>query len=318
MGASFAGDPIWAVLIPPQLARFRTLTGIGDAPLEVNVTGWNKYVLLSPEHAFLFPRRANNVEWFERELAVYGALATTGVTVVPRVIERWRDEAVYPYPFAAVTRLPGTHPEDATTLLRELGHSIAQWHSLVPPELPGARRPAHHERADTQWFRRALDPDTTRRAAAEAADRLGHHDQQTRWTEHLKRGAQHAHVLVHGDIHEDQLLARDGRLTGILDWETARIDHPFWDFDFGEWGTGLWRRHRLDFSSLWATAWRSYAESRGLDCDPAPLEIAFRLRHALFLLDNVGEPQVVGTIDEQLRALREIGSYTAKAEGGQR
>jgi aminoglycoside phosphotransferase (APT) family kinase protein len=62
------------------------------------------------------------------------------------------------------------------------------------------------------------------------------------------------HVLVHGDIHEDQLLALDGQLTGILDWETVRIDHPFWDFDFAEWGTGLWRRHRLEFSRLWSVA----------------------------------------------------------------
>jgi aminoglycoside phosphotransferase (APT) family kinase protein len=59
---------------------------------------------------------------------------------------------------------------------------------------------------------------------------------------------------VHGDIHEDQLLAEDGQLTGIIDWETARIDHPFWDFDLNEWGTGLWRRHRHDFSNLWAAA----------------------------------------------------------------
>ena len=73
--------------------------------------------------------------------------------------------------------------------------------------------------------------------------------------------------LVHGDIHEDQLLADGGRLTGIIDWETARVDHPFWDFDLGEWGTGMWRRRRRDFSALWARAWRAYAQTRGLDTD---------------------------------------------------
>jgi aminoglycoside phosphotransferase (APT) family kinase protein len=308
MTSSLAGDPIWAVLIPPRLARFRTLAGLGDEPLEVNVTGWNKLVILSTDRVFLFPRDPGNVEWFDRELAVYAALEAVGLTVVPRVIERWHEEAVYPLPFAAVTRLPGAHPDDASTLMEQLGGAVARWHELDPPHLPGARPPAHHQRADMQWLRRALDPTTTRAAAAEAADRLGRRESLDRWTEHLGRAARHQPVLVHGDIHEDQLLASDGRLTGILDWETARVDHPFWDFDFGEWGTGLWRRHRHEFSQLWAAAWHAYAGARDLDPDPAPLETAFRLRQALALLDTDDrDPQVLGAIEEHLRPVSEIG-----------
>ena len=119
----------------------------------------------------------------------------------------------------------------------------------------------------------------------------------------MEAAAQYSHVLVHGDIHEDQLLVVDGRLTGILDWETARIDHPFWDFDLSEWGTGLWRHHRLEFSHLWSVAWRSYANERGLDRDPSPLETAFRIRHALFVLDTDRDPLIAGTIDEHLAAI---------------
>jgi Phosphotransferase enzyme family len=99
--------------------------------------------------------------------------------------------------------------------------------------------------------------------------------------------AQLAPVLVHGDIHEDQLLADGGQLTGIIDWETARVDQPFWDFDLGEWGTGLWRRRR-DFSAPRARGWLAYAQTRGLDTDSRPLETAFRLRHALRLLADPG------------------------------
>jgi aminoglycoside phosphotransferase (APT) family kinase protein len=303
MGSSVAGDPLWAVLIPPRLAYFRTLVGIGDSPLEVDFTGWNKYVVLSSERAYLFPRQAINLEWFERELAVYGALEPTGLRVVPRLLGQWRDDAVYPLPFAAVTRLHGLHPSDASVLLDQLGRAIAQWHEITPPALPGARPPAHHDRPDMRWLRRALNPATTRDAAAEAVGRLGHRERLTRWTELLDVGAQHHDVLVHGDIHEDQLLAVNGHLTGILDWETARIDHPYWDFDLGEWGTGLWRRHRHDFSRLWSIAWRSYARERGLDTDATPLETAFRLRQALYLLDNDRDPSLVGTIDEHLQAI---------------
>lgn len=96
------------------------------------------------------------------------------------------------------------------------------------------------------------------------------------------------------------MLATDGKLTGVLDWETTRIDHPFWDFDLGEWGTGLWRRHRSKFSRLWSAAWRSYATIRGLDSDPRPLETAFRLRQALYLQGTHHDPAVTGTIAEHL------------------
>jgi len=306
MSSSLSGDPISAVLIPPQLARFRALTGVGSADLEVNVNGWNKYVLLTDDRAFLFPRAPANLEWFIREVTIYGLLPPD-LTVVPRVLGVWHEPDVYALPFAVVTRLPGTHPEDASALMADLGGAIARWHALEPTrfDLANARPPAHHDRPATQWLRRALDPATTRAAAREAADRLHRHDAIARWTEQLGRAAQHPPVLVHGDIHEDQLLARAGVLTGVLDWETARIDHPFWDFDFGEWGTGLWRRHRSEFSALWATAWRAYADRRAVDPDPAPLETAFRLRHALALLehDGVHDPGVVGTIGEHLRAL---------------
>jgi aminoglycoside phosphotransferase (APT) family kinase protein len=244
------------------------------------------------------------VEWFERELAVYQTLTRTGLEIVPRLLGRWADPDVYPFPFAAVTRLRGEVPAEPEAFLGQLGRAIARWHELEPPPaLVGARPPRHHEAAPHRWLRRALSPATSAVAAAEAASRLGCQDRAAAWADLLLRAARHAPVLVHGDIHEDQLLADDGRLTGVLDWETARIDHPFWDFDFGEWGTGIWRRHRRDFGALWSQGWRAYAEVRGLDTDARPLEAAFRLRHALALLAGSADPDVTGTVEEHLSFL---------------
>lgn len=300
MACGTVGDPLWAVLIPPRLERFREIAGLGGADLVADFTGWNKYVLLAGDRVFLFPREPASVEWFERELRVYRALEATGLTVVPRVRGEWRDQAVYPFPFAEVTRLPGQRPADPVSLFGQLGQVLARCHMATPPYLPEARPPAHQQRPHHHWLRRALDPGTSSDAAAEAARRLGCPDRFPGWRKRLATAAALGHVLVHGDIHEDQLLAADGRLTGILDWETARIDHPFWDFDLGEWGTGLWRRHRSEFTRLWAVAWRAYAAIRGLDTDPRPLEIAFRLRQALYLRDNHRDPAVTGTIAEHL------------------
>jgi aminoglycoside phosphotransferase (APT) family kinase protein len=299
------GRAVNAVLVPPQAERFASLVGVDLDRLVLNVTGWNKLVLLDSHRVFLFPRSRIGVEWFERELAAYRALAKARLSVVPRLLGCWEDPEIYPFPFAAVSRLRGEVPAEPEALVEQLGRAIACWHEVEPSALAGARPPRHHDAVHHRWLRRALAPATSAKAAAEAAERLGQPDRASAWADLLARAAQLGPVLVHGDIHEDQMLADGDRLTGIIDWETARIDHPFWDFDLGEWGTGLWRRRRRDFSALWARGWRAYAEMRGLDTDSRPLETAFRLRHALRLLADPGDPAVVGTIEECLAHLQE-------------
>jgi aminoglycoside phosphotransferase (APT) family kinase protein len=303
MSGGLIGPAVNAVLVPPQAERFASLVGADASRLTVNVAGWNKLVLMDADRVFLFPRAAAGVEWFERELAAYRALTGARLSVLPQLLGRWEDPEIYPFPFAAVTRLRGAPPAAPEDLIDQLGAAIACWHELEPPPLPGARPPRHHDASHHRWLRRALNPADSADAAAEAADLLGRPARAAAWAELLAAAAQLRPVLVHGDIHEDQLLADGGRLTGVIDWETARVDHPFWDFDLGEWGTGLWRRRRRDFSALWARGWLAYARRRGLDADPRPLETAFRLRHALRLLADPGDPAVVGTLEEHLAVL---------------
>ena len=138
------GRPVNAVLVPPQAERFASLTGVDLGRLVLNVTGWNKLVLLDSDRVFLFPRSATGVEWFERELAAYRALANTQLSVVPRLLGCWRDPDIYPFPFAAVSRLPGEVPAEPEALIEQLGRAIACWHELNPPLLTGARPPSHH------------------------------------------------------------------------------------------------------------------------------------------------------------------------------
>jgi aminoglycoside phosphotransferase (APT) family kinase protein len=302
VGEDIVGRPVNAVLAPPQAERFAAVAGVDLNRLVLNVTGWNKLVLLDCDRVFLFPRSAIGVEWFERELAAYRALAQTQLGIVPRLLGCWEDPDIYPFPFAAVSRLRGQVPAEPEALIDQLGRAIA-WHELEPPVLAGARPPGHLDAAAHRWLRRALDRATSAGAAAEAADLLGRPGRAPVWTDLLASAAQLPAVLVHGDIHDGQLLADGGRLTGIIDWETARVDHPFWDFDLGQWGTRLWRRRRRDLSALWARGWRAYAQARGLDVGSRPLETALRLRHALGLLADPGDPAVHGTLKEHLAQL---------------
>ena len=302
MADRIVGRPVNAVLGPAQAERFAAVAGVDLDRLVLNVTGWNKLVLLDFDRVFLFPRSAVGVEWFERELTACRALAETGLGIVPRLLGCWEDPEIYPFPFAAVTRLHGQVPAEPEALIEQLGRAIACWHEAEPPRLAGARPPRHLDAADHRWLRRALDPATSAGAAAEAADRLGRPGRAPMWADLLASAAQLRPVLVHGDIHDGQLLAVGGRLTGIIDWETARVDHPFWDLDPGQWGAGLWQRRRRDLGDLRA---RGGARTPGRDgwTPTRPLETAFRLRHAFGLLADPGDPAVHGTIEDHLAQL---------------
>jgi Phosphotransferase enzyme family len=166
VGGGIVGRPVHAVLGPAQAERFAAVAGADLDRLVLNVTGWNKLVLLDADRVFLFPRSAAGVQWFERELTAYRALARTELGIVPRLLGCWQDPGIYPFPFAAVTRLPGRPPAEPEALIEQLGAAIACWHELQPPVLAGARPPAHLDAAHHRWLRRALDP----AASAAAAD----------------------------------------------------------------------------------------------------------------------------------------------------
>ena len=133
MSGEVVGQAVNAVLAPPQAERFAEVTGVDPGRLSLNVTGWNKLVLLDSDRVFLFPRSATGVEWFERELAAYRALARTQLGVVPRLLGRWQDPGIYPSPFAAVTRLRGEVPAGP-------GPSSGSWARSSPAGMSSSRR----------------------------------------------------------------------------------------------------------------------------------------------------------------------------------
>src|SRR5262249_22343097 len=181
------------------------------------------------------------------------------------------DQEVSPYPFIALSRLPGrtwSGLEASATLdqvikvLEGLGQAIASWHRLDPRTLPRRVRARSSRRADT--FAHQLDLDVLRADAIEAARRLGlSYQHVSTWLGELEPLVALAPVLVHGDVNEGQILVDDAlHVTGILDWETAGVGHPLKDFDLGEWGYGIFAWER-DFDTLRRAMWEAYARARG-------------------------------------------------------
>jgi aminoglycoside phosphotransferase (APT) family kinase protein len=280
------------------MPRFRALLELGpDDEIEADFTGWSKLVLLTADRAVLFPRDHTQVAALRQEIAALEALQQLELAAVPRVLAVVEDPSLSATPVVVLDRLPGTSlasiverlpHEELADRFAELGRLAARWHDLDPASVPTLPR------------RASLDDCTTLAIELELDDREARAAEQA-----LARARELAPVLVHGDLHEGQLLVDERPphvLTGILDWQTARVDHPFVEFDLGEWGTALWRGHRSDFPALRARAWSAYAAVRGLPDDLAAVfEWHHACTHARRLLGRrafpvVHGPGVVGTV----------------------
>jgi aminoglycoside phosphotransferase (APT) family kinase protein len=316
-------DPLLAVVSPPRVARLRELLGLGPGdPVTADFSGWSKLVLLTAELAVLFPRDHTMVEPLQREVEALAAVAPAGLPEVPAVVHVWRDVGISPYPVVALRRLRGAllerlllelDLEDIGCVVEQLGRLAARWHAVSPAPLrdrPPRDRP----------HRRTLDALLgSRPAAAEASDAVTHVcralgvDGEAR--EHavaaVRRARSLAPVIAHGDVHEGQILVdpEDGlRVTGILDWQTATVDHPMSEMDFAEWGPGLWRRHRAALPALRRRWWSAYAAERGL---PPGLGEAFEwvwaASHAMWRREvpGAGDPELSGSPEEAVAALRD-------------
>jgi aminoglycoside phosphotransferase (APT) family kinase protein len=298
--------PALAVIAPPRLARFRERLGIGpDDEIGADFTGWSKLVLLTGDRAVLFPRDHTQVAALRREVVALEAVNRLEVPAVPQVHEVWEDPSLSAHPVVVLERLPGVPLAsileqlplvELADLFGELGRLAGRWHSLDTSLVPTLPQRATLDEHTTLADDLELDA-TEARAGAWALERARRLDR----------------VLVHGDLHEGQLLV-DAEpphpLTGILDWQTARVDHPFVEFDLGEWGTAMWRGHRRDFPELRRRAWDAYALERGLPADLAPVfEWYHSCSHARRLLGRstfpvAHGPGVVGTLAEARASVR--------------
>jgi hypothetical protein len=297
--------PALAVFAPPRLDAARARLGIDrGTPITANFTGWCKLVLLTPELAICVPRDHTLVDAMRREIAALERVADLGIPSVPEIRAVIDDEALGPHPILVCGRLPGVPLSDVVEsmasgelalLVEELGRLTARWHGA---SITGAD--ALRERdslAPVVRFARSLDLSRDER----------------RWTDRaIEIAGSLDRVLVHGDIHEGQLLVEADPphvLTGILDWQTARIDHPFVDFDLGEWGTAMWRGHRRSFVALREQAWSAYARERSLGPEVgAAFEWFHACSHLRRLTGDGGfpvahRPEVVGTTAEGRAAI---------------
>jgi aminoglycoside phosphotransferase (APT) family kinase protein len=290
-GVSTTFEPINAILTPPALQTFRELTGFAAPPEEVRFDGWSKLAILAPDRVFLFPRNHIAAEDVVREIAALRGLETAGVTVAPRLLGSWDEPDVYAYPFFCVERAPGRNWAELETgasveqwrrLMASLGRAIAAWHRLGPGDLPsGLRQRFDRTPEHLAGFLAAGTVDASVEKAAvllkaSTADR-------DRWLDSARRVATMPHVLVHGDVCENQLIVdAEARVLAVVDWARPGIGHPLVDFDFGQWGFGIFA-HEARFADFRRVLWGEYAAARGLMTpDWRDVHLVFSLAEAAY------------------------------------
>ena len=78
MSGDIIGRAVNAVLVPPQAERFASLVGTDVRPADAERIRVEQAGPAGLRPGVPVPRSATGVEWFERELAVYRALAARG------------------------------------------------------------------------------------------------------------------------------------------------------------------------------------------------------------------------------------------------
>ena len=283
---------IQAIFTPSQFEKFNKTFNIKPSELEVNFDGWHKHVLMSGNKVFLFPRNPEYIKGIKKELELYAEFSHLKSVALPKLIKKVKDKEISFYEFGVVTKLNGTSfskfqkkvsIEKMEKLLVNLSKAIAVWHNIPLKELPKLLKQSNKKQGNLSiknWGKKVLFAKETKKSVDFIHDyiiqttneykinniEIDDNEVKYKWNKAIKELANLSDTLVHADIHEDQVLVESEktmRITGILDWEMARVDNPVWDFNFGEWGLEIWKWSD-DFALLRREMWKEYLKKRKL------------------------------------------------------
>lgn len=198
-----------AALVAEQHPRF------AYEPLVRAGEGWDNVTFrLGEHHAVRLPRRAAAVELLANEQRWLATLAPRLPLPVPVPVALGAPGRGFPWPWSVVPWLEGepldVAPPDASEG-RVLAGFLRALHVPAPSDAPlnpsrGVPLATRRARLDAclERLRASTDLVTTRIERA--------------WAEALAASEATTRVWLHGDLHAQNVLTRDGRLAAVLDW----------------------------------------------------------------------------------------------------
>lgn len=203
----------------------------GNLPVHpVARQGWdNRTFRVGDELAARLPSAEGYVAAIDKEARCLPLLARHLAMPIPVAVASGRPTSGYPYPWSIRRWLPGCTIEDAahldrTGLARELGDFLAALRGVPTSQGPVAGRHSSF---------RGCHPSVYSNEVAEALSRLGDKVNgeacQAIWATAVTSAWASPPTWFHGDVAVGNLLATDGRLSGVIDFGTCGVGDPACD-----------------------------------------------------------------------------------------
>ena len=188
---------------------------LAGLPLSVVDEGWDNVMYrLGERLSARLPRRAAAAALVEREQEWLPRLAPQLPIAVPAPVRRGEPGCGYPWRWSVLPWIDGTAgdlEEPAGSESVALGAFFRALHVTAPPEAP--RNPF---RGVPLEQRRAMVEE--RMARVEKATTLVTPALRQLWDEALAAPLDAPDTWIHGDLHARNVIVRDGRIAGIVDW----------------------------------------------------------------------------------------------------
>lgn len=194
--------------------------------------GWDSFVLDTGEWIFRFPRRPEVETALRAEIATLPRLAPA----LPVAIPRFEHVVAAPVLFAGYRKIEGAAltGREGPTVARDLARFLRALHAFPAREAPlpfydhGRWRARHEEMFER--FRPGVGPLLARRERALA---------EQMFDDFLATPFDFVPSVVHYDLGPAHLLAREGRLAGVIDWGDAVVGDPAVDLAWALHGSGF-------------------------------------------------------------------------------
>lgn len=236
-----------AVLVADQHPQFAHL------PVAFSGEGWDNFTFrLGDDLAIRLPRRQASVELLVNEQRWLAIAAEAVALPVPTPVAIGVAGADYPWPWSIVPWIAG-EPVDQAPLDADQGSALATFlkelHRPAPAAAPS--NPVRGVLLESRRERFSQCLDRLRDSCdliTPAIDRA--------WRDALAAPFTETRLWLHGDLHAQNVLSRDGRLVGVIDWGDMCGGDPAVDLG-SVWGL-------LPHASARAAALASYAPDDAL------------------------------------------------------
>jgi aminoglycoside phosphotransferase (APT) family kinase protein len=188
---------------------------LSDLPLQETAAGWDNFMFrLGEEMLVRLPRRLASVAMIEHEQRWLPAIAPQLPVPVPALLRMGKPGDQYPWPWSIVPWLSG-ETADLAPLTADQAKPLARFlralHVAAPAD--ALKNPAR----GVPLQQRAIAVQERMQRLAQKTS-LANSTVFKIWESALEAPPAELSTWFHGDLHPQNVLVEDGRLTGVIDW----------------------------------------------------------------------------------------------------